>query len=261
MAVNVPVCALPATSVVGGWNTTPIVHDVPPAKVVPHVPGVVADLPKLVPFVNVGPTVSEQVAPPPQAELLVNVTSVVALVLPRVTPPKAMLPGLNVGVTTVPLKLTVAVPAESVIVSDPVFVPAVVVPGRNATVTVQICPGALVPLSAAVQVFAVMTKEPEVPVPNAADVVIVMFTVPVLVSVKTCVGPVVVTPRATFGNVYGLGLQAWLAVPPAPASSTAPISNPAPCGRRLPKKSVPGAVTPLADAVPVSMVGELVVSA
>ena len=136
-----------------------------------------------------------------------NVSDVVALVLPRVTPPKAMVAGVRVGATTVPLSVSVAVPIESVIVSVADFAPAVSVPGRNATVTAQVPPGANVPCSALVQVFAVMTKSADDPAAKPADVVIVIVVPPVFVSVRICDGPVV-TPRATFGNVYGLGVQA-----------------------------------------------------
>jgi hypothetical protein len=120
--------------------------------------------------------------------------------------------GATAAATTVPFSVALAVPAESVNDRIAVFAPAASVPGRNATVTVQVLPGANVPCSALVQVLAVMAKSAAfVPVIVGALVAaIVMFSDPVLVSVNSCVGPVVV-PCVTFGYVYGFGVKDWLA--------------------------------------------------
>src|SRR6267143_1680466 len=89
------------------------------------------------------------------------------------------------------------------------------------------------------------------------EVIPVSGTFPVLVRMEIWNAFVGVVPLVTFPKLKGAGVRLALTmgVTPVPPSSTAPISNPAPCGREFPKKSVFGAPV----AVPLSTAGPAVI--
>src|SRR4029077_298473 len=153
-----------------------------------------------------------------------------------------------------------------------VFAPVVcAVKGLNCTVTTQVAPGANVvvamswPLPVGPQVDrARATLNSLALVPASTPCAMpVSGTVPVLVSVNTWAGSSAqaaiwarVVPgqlRVSAPKLRVVGVRVASAPPPPPAvspNSTAPLSK-APTGLVLPKKSVVGAGTPEAAAVPV----------
>ena len=148
----------------------------------------------------------------------------------RVAPNTAVTP-FPVRVTGEPVTATFAV-----MVSVAFTVPIAV--GVNLTLIVQVpaAGGKVAP-----QVPPAVPPGREKRGEEKASVIPVRFAVPVLCSVRVCDALVVagvVTPTV---NVSGPPVTLAIGAAAAPANSTAPISNPAPCGLVLPKKSVPGA--------------------
>jgi len=188
----------------------------------------------------------------PAGATLVSVTVPRAVLFGYTVPARYVTVSRGVGVaatleTPVPMRVTgepVTVPFE-VIVTDPLAGPLAV--GENLTRIVQFAPTA-----------SVVVQLPPLRLNGAvtATLMPVNPTAPVLVSVSVWFALFV--PVRVLAKVSEVGATLADAVI-VPASSTAPMSNPVPCGRGLPKKSLVGAATPLAVPVPTFRIGGVVV--
>jgi hypothetical protein len=225
------IVSVPVTLAAGGAmgeKTTLMVQVAPKASVAPHVPPAApAGLEKR------GEEKASAIPVRFAVPVLLSVSVFAALVEPSTTVPKARGPPVTAatarGGTPVPVSATgePVTAAAAVIVTDPVDEVCVV--GEKTMLMVQV----LVAASVAVQVPPAATAGRE----NGAVTTIVTpvrLAPPVLLSVR--VFAALVVPVATFPKERDVGVTAAIGRFGG-TNSTAPMSNPPPCGREVPKKS------------------------